>query len=87
MPNVIIGKVQIFPVLRIQIRGSVIHFHHWFHFSLMLGYSFIASAGILDHSFTRGILLGGIIQGLSLPKEYRKIIYREHPVLPPLKSR
>ncbi len=85
LPNIIIGKIQIFPVLRIHLKGKTLHLHHWFNFSLILGYSLVASAGIFDHMITRGLLVGGILQGLSLPKEYRRLIYRDHPVLPPIK--
>ena len=77
MPNFKVKRVQVFPVLRINIFGRVIHLHHWMSFSILLAISFFISAGILDFVVTKGLLLGGIIQGLSLPKEHRKIIYKD----------
>ncbi len=77
LPNVRVKRVQIFPVLRINIFGRVIHFHHWMNFSILLILSFFISVGILDFVVTKGILLGGIIHGLMLPKEHRKIVYKD----------
>lgn len=75
LPNIKIKRLQVFPVIRVQVFGKTFHFHHWFNFSILLAISGITSIGILDHSITRGLLLGGIIQGLRLPREHRKIIY------------
>lgn len=77
MPNVKVKRLQIFPVIRIYAFGRVFHFHHWLNFSLLLLLSAFISAGVLDLIFTRGLLLGGIIQGLRLPKEHRQLIYRD----------
>lgn len=77
LPNLRVKRVQLFPVIRVNLFGRVIHFHHWVNFSILLILSFFISLGILDFVVTKGILLGGIIHGLSLPKEHRKIIYRD----------
>lgn len=77
LPNIKTKRIQIFPVIRIHIFGRVIHFHHWFCFSIILILSFFISIGILDFAVTKGILLGGIIQGLRMPKGHRKIIYKD----------
>lgn len=77
LPNIKTKRVQVFPVLRIKLLGRVIHFHHWIYFSVILAVSFFVSLGIVDYIVTKGILLGGIIHGLTLPKEHRKIIYRD----------
>lgn len=77
LPNIKIKRVQVFPVIRIQIFGRVIHLHHWFSLSVLLALSNFIPIGILEPTFTKGVLLGGIIQGLRLPREHRKIIYRD----------
>ncbi len=77
LPNIKKGRVQVFPVIRIYMFGRVFHFHHWFSFSVLLILSIFISLGILDYMITKGMLLGGIIQGLSLPKEHRKIVYKD----------
>lgn len=77
LPNIKTRRVQVFPVIRIFLFGRVIHFHHWVNFSALLLLSIFISLGILDHMITRGILIGGIIHGLTLPKEHRRIVYRD----------
>lgn len=77
LPNIRTKRIQIFPVLRFKIFGRVIHIHHWVMFSVILVLSFFISWGILDFMVTRGVLLGGIIHGLTLPVEHRKIVYRD----------
>lgn len=80
LPNIKTKRVQVFPVIRIKLFGRVIHFHHWLNFSILLILSFFVTFGILDFVVTKGILLGGIIHGLTLPKGHRKIIYRDFSV-------
>ncbi len=74
-PRLKFKRVDFFPSQRITVKGRVIHFHHWLNFSILLCISFFVSVGVLDSWITRGALLGGIIQGLSIPSA-RKIIYK-----------
>jgi len=73
LPNIKLKRLQLFPIIRVQMFGKAIHFHHWMNFSVLLALSGFTSFAILDHVFTRGLLLGGIIQGLTLPRGHRKI--------------
>lgn len=77
MPNVKLKRVQVFPVIRVHAFGRVIHLHHWFNFSLILATSAFVNMGILELTFAKGLLLGGIIQGLTLPKGHRTLIYKD----------
>lgn len=78
MPNIVIKKrVHIFPTLRIYMFGRVFHFHHWVNLSVILVASLFVSGGILGYLFTKGVLLGGILQGLRLPKGHRAPIYKD----------
>lgn len=78
LPNIIFKKrLQIMPVFRLRIFGRVIHLHHWVNLSILLGLSFFLTGGILAYMITKGILLGGIIQGLRLPKGHRSPIYKD----------
>lgn len=77
MPNIKVRRLQVFPVIRIYAFGRVFHFHHWVNCSILLVLSAIHPVGILDFMFAKGLLLGGVIQGLRLPKEHRKIIYKD----------
>lgn len=81
MPNIKIRRIQLFPVLRIKAFGSVIHLHHWIYFSVILVVSFFVSLWVVDMIVTKGFLLGAIVQGLTVPKRHRKIIYKNHPLI------
>lgn len=73
-------RVQIFPSIRFRFAGRTFHIHHWLSLSILLALSNFEQSGILSSTMARGVLLGGVLQGLSLPSEHRKIIYKEpHP--------
>lgn len=78
MPNIKTKRVQVFPVIRMKLFGRVIHLHHWIFFSLVLLVSFFVSLGVVDYIVTKGVILGAIIHGLTVPKPHRKIIYKNH---------
>src|SRR3989344_1789317 len=80
MPNIKTNRFQVFPVIRFYFFGRVIHLHHWINFSLLLLLSIFVTGGILDYMVTKGLLLGGVIQGLTLPHEHRKIFYKDFSV-------
>jgi hypothetical protein len=77
-PRIKIKWIQIFPSIRITVKGRVIHIHHWFHLSILLCISTFITGGILDSWITRGFLMGGIIQGLTNPSPTaRKVFYHK----------
>jgi hypothetical protein len=77
-PHLKIKRVELLPSIRIFIKGRFIHFHHWFNLSMLLCVSIFVTGGLLDSWITRGVLMGGIIQGLTNPSPTaRKIIYRK----------
>lgn len=78
LPTIKTKRIQILPVIRFRVFGRVIHLHHWVSFSIVLGLSFFISMGIVDYIVTKGILLGGIIHGLTVPRQQRKIIYKDY---------
>lgn len=80
LPNIKTRRVQVFPVIRFYFFGRVIHLHHWVNFSLLLLLSVFVTGGILDYMVTKGLLLGGVIQGLTMPGEHRKIVYKDFSV-------
>ncbi|MBI2019968.1 hypothetical protein HYS94_00930 [Candidatus Daviesbacteria bacterium] len=73
LPNIKIKRLQLFPIIRVYMFGRPIHFHHWINFSILLALSGFTTIGVLDHSITRGLLLGGIIQGLTLPRGHIRV--------------
>src|SRR5690349_18146154 len=77
LTNIKTNKVKVFPVIRFYMFGRVIHLHHWINFSILLILSIFITGNILDFMVTKGLLLGGIIQGLTLPHEHRRIVYKD----------
>ena len=71
-------RVQLSPSIRIKYKNNIIHFHHWFNFSVLLLISMIFNVRLLDNNLTQGLLIGGVIQGLSDPMS-RKFIYHHLP--------
>src|SRR3989344_95985 len=43
MPNFKLRRLQFFPIIRINLFGRAIHFHHWMNFSLLLALSGVTS--------------------------------------------
>ena len=80
LPNIKTRRVQLFPVIRFYLFGRVFHLHHWINFSILLLLSLFISNNFLDFTVTQGLLLGGIIQGLTLPHEHRKVVYKDFSV-------
>jgi len=76
LPELKIRWLQIFPVVTVTISGKIIHIHHWLGFSIILVVSIFFDTGVLSYLFTKGILSGGIIQGLFTPKSF-KLIYKK----------
>ncbi len=75
IPNIKLhDRVHLSPSIRLFTRTRVIHIHHWFYCSVLLGVSVYASGGFIDAMFTKGLLIGGIIQGFTMP-EARNLIY------------
>jgi hypothetical protein len=67
MPRLRIKHYELFPNIRITLKGKVIHLHHWFNYSIILCISIFVTGGILDSWITRGLLMGSIVQGLRFP--------------------
>jgi len=76
LPKLKIKSFQFFPSMTITISGKVIHLHHWLGFSIILVVSIFVNSGILSLLFTKGLLSGGIIQGVFTPKSF-KLIYKK----------
>lgn len=76
LPEVKFKRVQIFPSVIVRVKGRTVHLHHWINFSILLLLTLtpLISGGFLDYAYTRGFLVGGVLQGLILP-DARKIIY------------
>lgn len=76
LPKLKIKALQLFPSVTLTISGKVYHMHHWLGFGIILVISIFFDSGILASLFTKGILSGGIIQGVFTPQSF-KLIYKK----------
>ena len=76
LPKVKISKVEISPNIRIYFKNRVLHMHHWLNLSILLAISIPVHNALLDAQFTKGLFMGGILQGLLSPNS-SKIIYKK----------
>lgn len=76
LPKLKIKGIQLLPSMTITIAGKIYHFHHWLSFSIILVVSIFLDSGILGTLFAKGVLSGGIIQGIFTPRSFR-LIYKK----------
>lgn len=76
LPKLEIKRLQLFPSITITISGRVVHFHHWLSFGIILVISVFVDSGLLSHIFVKGILSGGVVQGIFVPRGL-KLIYKK----------
>lgn len=76
LPKLKIKGFQFFPSVTVTISGKVVHIHHWLGFSIILVISIFVDSGVLSYIFTKGILSGGILQGIFTPRSF-KLVYKK----------
>lgn len=74
-PHIQLWRFELQPYVRIRVKGRFIHSHHWINLSIFLTISLLMNVGFLDIPFIKGIIVGGIVQGLTF-SDFKKIIYR-----------
>lgn len=75
LPEVKIKNVQITPSIKIHFRKRTVWLHHWVNCAILLAIAIPVNNGILDATVTKGLLIGGILQGLTF-KDARRIVYK-----------
>ncbi len=73
LPCIKIKFLQIGPNLKIHFKNKSLHIHHWITYSVVLIVTLTLNTGFLDTLFSKGLLIGGILQGLTFP-DWRKIL-------------
>ncbi len=73
LPYIKIRFLQIGPNIKIHLGKRSFHIHHWITYSVVLIITLTSNAGILDTLFSKGLLVGGIIQGLTF-SDWKKIV-------------
>lgn len=67
IPKIKLKNIELLPSFRVIFGERIIHFHHWFNFTILLCISIFITSGFLDSWMTRGFLIGGAFQGLKFP--------------------
>lgn len=76
LPLIKIRFIQFCPSIKIHIGSRYIHVHHWLTYSIVLIVTLTLNAGVFDTLFSKGLLVGGILQGLTFP-DWKTIIVKK----------
>jgi hypothetical protein len=69
-------NIQIVPHINLSLKKRVIHLHHWMLFSPLFAFAQTGDRGILSAGVMKGLLIGGIIQGLMYKDRFH-IIFKQ----------
>ena len=75
LPLIKIKFLQFSPNIKIHFKSRSIHIHHWLTYTVVLIITLTTNTVVLDTLFSKGYLIGGILQGLSFP-DWKKIIVK-----------
>jgi len=76
LPRLKSERIEFFPNIRITVKGRIVHLHHWLFLSIIFVISVVVNGGILDAFYTKGYLLGGIVQGFTFP-DWKSVIVKK----------
>ena len=76
LPCLKIKFLQLCPCIEILFKKRTVHIHHWLTYTAILVITLTINAGYLDTLFSKGYLVGGIIQGLSFP-DWKKFVIQK----------
>lgn len=74
LPNLKIKNIEFTPSIKIHFKSKTIHLHHWVNCAIFLVITVPINQGILDATVVKGLLVGGVLQGLTF-KDAKRIIY------------
>src|SRR5512138_2588425 len=75
LPYYKIKFIQFSPNIKIHFKNRYIWIHHWLTYTVILIITLTSNAGILDTLVSKGILVGGILQGLTF-SDWKTLIHR-----------
>jgi len=75
LPKIDLKIIQLSPSVKIILRKRTIHLHHWMYSSILLVITITLGGGILDTLYSKGFLLGGIVQGITF-SDWKQIIVK-----------
>lgn len=71
LPKISIGNLDLSPNIRVHIGSKTYWFHHWFLLSLLIGIPIIVQEDFQMPMIIKGVIVGGILQGLRYPDRFK----------------
>ena len=75
LPTIQIKFIQVFPRVKINFKNNSIHIHHWLTYTIILIITLTLNAGFLDTLYSKGYLVGSVLQGFTFP-DWKKIVVK-----------
>jgi len=74
IPKLNLLFIEILPRLKIKLKNSVLHIHHWIFLSFALAFLLYITASFTQLLIIKGLFLGGILQGFTFKDRFHIII-------------
>lgn len=74
LPSLRIGNIELLPNVRIHLKNSTVHFHHWFYLTVLIVGAVVLYDNLMHFATAKaaaGASVGGIIQGLTYPDRFK----------------
>jgi hypothetical protein len=71
LPKIGIWNIEFLPNFRLHIGSKTYHLHHWFILALLILIPFLLTERFIYPTVFKGILVGGIFQGLRYPNRFK----------------
>ena len=73
IPSLKLFNFQVAPRINLAFKQRVIHLHHWLLLSPLFAFSQTGDHGLMSAGVIKGVLIGGIIQGLMYRDRFKFI--------------
>ncbi len=71
LPKIGVWNIEFLPNFRIHVGSKTYHFHHWLVLALIILLPFILNEKFSYPMIFKGIVVGGILQGLRYPNKFK----------------
>ena len=71
VPKIGFRNIELMPNFRVHIGNKTYHFHHWLLFALLILIPVIFRDSSRYPLIFKGVLIGGILQGLRYPNKFK----------------
>ena len=71
VPKIGVWNIEFLPNFRLHIGSKTYHLHHWFLFALIILLPILLREDFSYPMVFKGVLVGGILQGLTYPNKFK----------------